>query len=245
MSKPEHLMSQDTFEKHGGHSCPVCHSKSIEVEPGTLTADGELAWDDVQCHGCGSTWRELFRCIEYGKLVIGEKLKTKLCSQCGRALGEHNEEGECPATESESDELYVLVNLTHPTGQAYVMADGDECVAYPDVEAAATAQRRILAGSEEHTVETARLFKLVPVPATDVAAVKASDHPPSGWFVATVPGAGKEGETILEIEKDDEAGVFESDADAIDHVMHLACREADPEARAAIREVVGSWDNAV
>ena len=244
MPKPDHLMSQETFEQHGGHSCPVCRSANLEVEARTLKAEGEITWDDVQCLDCGSTWREFFRCIEYGKLVVGEKLKSNLCSQCDRAFGEHNEEGYCPDTGPESDELYVLVNLTHPTGQPYVMADGDECVAYPSAEAAATAQRRILSEGENHTPETARLFRLVPVSPTDIAAVELEQQS-NGWFVATVPGAGKEGETILEIEKDDEAGVFESDADAIDHVMHLACREADPEARAAIREVVGSWDNAV
>ena len=244
MSKPEHLMSQDTFEKHGGHSCPVCRSKSIEVEPGTLTADGEFTWDDVQCSDCDSTWREFFRCIEYGKLVVGDRLKSSLCSQCGRGLGEHSEEGDCPDTEPKTDELYVLVNLAHQTGQAYVMTDGDECIAYPTVEAAVTAQKRIFCESEEHTPETARLFKLVPVPPTDVAAARLPDQQPNGWFVATVPSAGKEGETILEIEKDDAAGVFESDADAIDHVMHQACREADPEARAAIREIVESWSDA-
>ena len=244
MPKPEHLMSQDTFEKHGGHSCPVCRSKSIEVEPGTLTADGEFTWDDVQCSDCDSTWREFFRCIEYGKLVVGDRLKSNLCSQCGRTFVEHNGEGDCPDTQPESDELYVLVNLAHPTGQPYVMADGDECVAYPNVEAATTAQTRILAEGENHTPETARLFKLMPVSPTDVAAAGPSEQQLCGWFVATVPGAGKEGETILEIERDDAAGVFESDADALDHVMHQACREADPEARAAIREIVESWSDA-
>ena len=65
-----------------------------------------------------------------------------------------------------------------------------------------------------------------------------------GWILATVLNAGASGENVLEIERDDAAGVFESDADAVDHVMHLACREADPEARAAIREIVESWNQA-
>lgn len=64
-----------------------------------------------------------------------------------------------------------------------------------------------------------------------------------GWILATAMSAGPNGENVLEIHKHDEAGVFESDADALGHVMHLACREADLEARAAIQKVVSSWND--
>ncbi len=53
---------------------------------------------------------------------------------------------------------------------------------------------------------------------------------------------------ILEIQKD-ESGVFtqaglwfHTDAEAVVHVMNLACRWANPVARAAIRQLVNSWD---
>ena len=104
MSKPNSLMSQDTFEKYGGHCCPVCRSNNVEVEPGTLTADGDLAWDDVECNDCGSTWREFFHGTEYGSLDISDKLKNEPCAHCGKAFAKHDEEGLCPEPRTEEDD---------------------------------------------------------------------------------------------------------------------------------------------
>ena len=92
------LMSQDSFEKRGGSCCPVCHSSNVEVEPGTLTADGDVAWDDVVCNDCASSWRELFRCTEYTQLSVGDNLSDQSCARCGQPLGEHDDTGQCPTT---------------------------------------------------------------------------------------------------------------------------------------------------
>ena len=105
MCEPDDLMSQDTFERRGGHWCPVCRSSHVEVEPGTLTADGEYASDHVTCGDCASAWREYFRCIAYGKLVVGDSMKDKPCAHCRRPLGAHDEEGQCPTPEPEGQDV--------------------------------------------------------------------------------------------------------------------------------------------
>jgi hypothetical protein len=46
----------------------------------------------------------------------------------------------------------------------------------------------------------------------------------------------------LEIQRDDESGVFVSDGDAIEHVLFTACRGLSEEARDAVREIVRSWE---
>ena len=63
-----------------------------------------------------------------------------------------------------------------------------------------------------------------------------------GWLLATAMNARPNNEDVLEIQRNDETGAFKSDTDALGHVMHLACREADHDARTAIRKIVEAWD---
>ncbi len=249
MSTTHTLMSQESFEKYGGSCCPVCQSDNVEVEPGTLTADGDVAWDDVACHDCASTWRELFRCSEYTQLVVGDGLKDQPCKHCGQALGEHNGDGQCPTdgecTKEALQDAAAQLQASLPFVAVHATPDGPTTAnAFDDLDAAREwCQSQLDDPCDTPESELPDEMACIYQDGELVEQITPGDaERGKGWILATAVSAGPNGQNVPEIQKRDEAGVFESDTDALGHVMRLACRKADPEARAAMREIVASWD---
>ena len=60
-------------------------------------------------------------------------------------------------------DLYVIVNMAHPLGTMYVMGVDGENMAHHGLEAAAREWQFIHSYHPQHTVKTARVFKLAPV----------------------------------------------------------------------------------
>ena len=80
--------------------------------------------------------------------------------------------------------MYVIVNLAHPCGETYLMANGDAPIAYGSVESAAMAQKEIIADPDHgglHTRETAKMFRLVRVHADVVDAAWANTPDPETY----------------------------------------------------------------
>ena len=62
------VLDDRRYAKNGGSVCPFCESGSIEVTDG-IRADGNLAWQEVQCLACGMEWSDEFRLSGFS--VIG------------------------------------------------------------------------------------------------------------------------------------------------------------------------------
>ena len=54
---------KEGFEKKyvdgGGLECPVCHCENVSA--GSIDADGSVAYSNVVCRGCGSTWVDIYK----------------------------------------------------------------------------------------------------------------------------------------------------------------------------------------
>jgi hypothetical protein len=56
------------YMAQGGSICPACGSEDMEAN--RLEADGSHASGDVECGGCGSTWKDVFELSGYADLEI-------------------------------------------------------------------------------------------------------------------------------------------------------------------------------
>ena len=65
--------------------------------------------------------------------------------------------------EPKTGDLYVIVNMRHPLGTLYVMGVDGENMAHAGLEAAAKEWKFIHSYHPQHTVKTARVFKLAHV----------------------------------------------------------------------------------
>lgn len=57
----------DAYVSNSGNLCPNCGSKHIEAS-GKLEADSGIAWGNVSCKNCNSTWTDQFRLMGYSDL---------------------------------------------------------------------------------------------------------------------------------------------------------------------------------
>lgn len=47
-----------SYVENGGYACPFCDS--ADIVSGGLDADGHVALAEVECNGCGKTWKDVF-----------------------------------------------------------------------------------------------------------------------------------------------------------------------------------------
>jgi len=54
---------KDFYIEHKGNICPICGSRNIDNVSKCQT-DEAIAWQDVECHDCGSIWRDCYKLID-------------------------------------------------------------------------------------------------------------------------------------------------------------------------------------
>lgn len=57
-------MSDAEYARQSGVSCPFCVSSDLEVIEGPQV-DGRDCWQEVECHACEKTWRDVYRLVGY------------------------------------------------------------------------------------------------------------------------------------------------------------------------------------
>jgi len=51
-------LNEKKYLESGGNICPYCGSDDLNT--GNVQTDSGIAWQDVECDGCGSEWRDLY-----------------------------------------------------------------------------------------------------------------------------------------------------------------------------------------
>jgi transcription elongation factor Elf1 len=50
------------YIKSKGICCPFCDSENLDA--GTMQTDAGIAWQDIECCNCGSSWRDEYELID-------------------------------------------------------------------------------------------------------------------------------------------------------------------------------------
>ena len=64
-------MTEAEYVDRGGNSCPACGSDKISTR-GQVETDCALAWQKVECEGCGASWTDAYVLSGYSDLVDGD-----------------------------------------------------------------------------------------------------------------------------------------------------------------------------
>ena len=68
-------MSTNVLKPYKGTHCPHCGGADIESNP--VQCDSGIAWAEVECENCGSTWADQYALIGYTNLKISESFINK------------------------------------------------------------------------------------------------------------------------------------------------------------------------
>lgn len=53
------MKTEAEYVQEKGNRCPHCDSRDISA-PDNVIAEAGVAWQDVECNGCGTTWKDTY-----------------------------------------------------------------------------------------------------------------------------------------------------------------------------------------
>ena len=63
--------TSDEYARLSGIYCPMCGDDNIEGE--SVQIDGGVAWQEITCSACLSTWNDVYNLVGYDTLKEGER----------------------------------------------------------------------------------------------------------------------------------------------------------------------------
>lgn len=68
------VINQEKYLQKRGNVCPNCESPNISGGP--IEVDGAIAWGEVACPNCGTTWTDTWQLTGYCDLIVPDEEST-------------------------------------------------------------------------------------------------------------------------------------------------------------------------